>query len=175
MAEPEPPRPTGTIPEDDDELLESSDEPIPLEDPNKPGAPRLRNHRASPFAHAPETHLGQKIEIVLIQEQNLRAQAFERGRVLLETSGHHRIEERHVMACRANARRQDRDGTPPANPSPAPSRSPNIPRLPAISHRAARVRLELVGATDSIPIMVIFSAAGSTWKSWPAGWPNARV
>jgi predicted component of type VI protein secretion system len=36
--EPEPARPTGTIPEDDDELLESSDEPIPLEDPK---APRL--------------------------------------------------------------------------------------------------------------------------------------
>ncbi len=47
FVEPEPVRPPGTLPEDDDELLESSDEPIPLEDPKAsprvpsppPGAP----------------------------------------------------------------------------------------------------------------------------------------
>ncbi len=67
------------------------------------------DHGAGGLTHAGEAHLAQEVEVILVERHNARPVLLQGCGELMLARGQHGVEERHLVACRAQvARRVER-------------------------------------------------------------------
>ncbi len=65
------------------------------------GRARLRNHLAGRLAHAAQAHLGEEVEVVLVEHHQIRLRLLQGTGVVLHIVGQHRVEQAQRMAALA--------------------------------------------------------------------------